>query len=227
MNVVALFDRFRTDVADVAAPYLWADDEVWEYIDEAQKMFCRLEGGIPDSRSDITQIAATEGEEWGDLSPRILKIRDARRLSDARPVAVLNVEDIPAAAAGNDYGAPRGLRLDDTQGPVCSFIVGMEKDAVRWVPIPVADDVVALTVYRLPLEVISGENPAELEIDEQHHRSLLMWMKHLGYSKQDAETFDKGKAADFENAFRGYCQQAKEERERREHKPRVVAYGGL
>jgi hypothetical protein len=51
-------------------------------------------------------------------------------------------------------------------------------------------------------------------------------MKHLAHLKQDAETYDRGRADQFRTEFFAYCDQAKAEREKREHKFRTVAYGG-
>ena len=51
-------------------------------------------------------------------------------------------------------------------------------------------------------------------------------MAALAYMKQDAETYDKTKSAEFEARFLGYCDMARKEKERREHKTRIVAYGG-
>ena len=71
------------------------------------------------------------------------------------------------------------------------------------------------------------DESSALEIDEQHHRHLLLWMKHLAYSKQDAETYDKKAAEDNAAMFEAYCKKAMKERERLRYHPRVVRYGGL
>jgi hypothetical protein len=55
----------------------------------------------------------------------------------------------------------------------------------------------------------------------------MNWMKHLAHEKQDAETYDRGRSMEFRDKFLAYCDQAKAERERREHKYRTVAYGGI
>jgi hypothetical protein len=51
-------------------------------------------------------------------------------------------------------------------------------------------------------------------------------MKELAYGRHDADTFDKAKSDDFSKAFVLACAQAKLERERRYHKPRLINYGG-
>ena len=41
MTPKALHDLFRAHVRDEEYPYLWSETEVYLYMDEAQKMFCR------------------------------------------------------------------------------------------------------------------------------------------------------------------------------------------
>ena len=85
-----LFDAFRSDVSDVSAPYLWSDSEVWRYMDDAYKMFARLTGGVPDSTSDLTQIDVVAGEADAEVSPLILKFREARLLSTGLKLTIVN-----------------------------------------------------------------------------------------------------------------------------------------
>lgn len=228
MDSTALNDLFRSDVRDEALPYLWSDAEVYSYIDDAQNMFCRLQGGIADATSPVTTISVVTGDVFLDVSPRILKIREMHRVSDGRGVEILNFEDLQSGNVhrSDDYGAfVRPYRFTTNPGPIRAVVVGMEANKLRLVDAADADDTLALIVYRLPLNsVTAGGQP--LEIDEHHHRHLLYWMKHLAHTKQDAETYDRGRSEQFRAEFLTYCSQAKAERERREHKYRTVAYGG-
>ena len=103
----------------------------------------------------------------------------------------------------------------------------MEKHKLRAWPLPFDDATVELRVFRLPLEPITDIGDQELEVDEQHHNALLLWMKHLAFSKQDAETFDRGKADECERRFRAYCHAALKEQERARRNSGTVVYGGL
>ena len=225
MDTTQLLDLFRSDTMDTVIPYLWSDTEIFSYMDDAQKMFCRLQGGISDSSSSTTVISATAGEPFADVSPLILKIRLATRASDGRRLEILNFEDLEGRMAEEDYGYRASYRLDNHQGEVRAIVVGMETNKVRLVRIPEEDQEINLTVYRLPHTTLASKGQ-DLEIDEQHHRYLLYWMKHLAHQKQDAETYDRGRSDTFRAEFLAYCDQAKAERERREHKYRTVAYGG-
>ena len=222
-----LLTLFRSEVDDKTPEYLWSDDEIYGYMDDAQKMFCRLTGGIADAVTDeVCLLSFGPDTEFVTIDPRILLIKQARRQSDFRQIRVLNAQNFELPSTEWDYGMPRTLRLDGSTGTVEAIVTDMVQDMVRCVPISNANQEVRLVVTRLPLHDIVGTNQM-FEIQEQHHRHLLHWMKHLAYSKQDAETFDKGKAEEFRLRFLAYCDQAKTERERREHKPREVVYGGI
>ena len=232
MDITSLFDLFRQEVVDEAVPYLWSDDEVWDYMDDAQKTFCRKAWGISDARSALTTLDIAEGDDWAEISNRILKIRHARRTSDGRDLTVISFEQIQTGAAGlDDYGQRHRITVDETTtGPVSHLITGMDQGAVRLYPIASEDDTIRLVIDRLS-STITGDavdiDGYQLEIPEQHHRALLHWMKHRAYSKQDADTFDKGKAVEFEDRFLRYCAAAKAEKERLEQPTGPIAYGGL
>jgi hypothetical protein len=225
MDSTALRDLFRSEMRDEATPYLWSDAEIYSYIDDAQKMFCRLQGGIADASSAVTRLSVTAGDVFVPISPLILKIRGARRSADGYDLEILNFEDMQSRRSVDDYGYRSGYRIDNTVGIVKAIVVGMEANKIRLVHIPQEDQLIDLIVYRMPLVSITAGRQA-LEIDEHHHRHLLHWMKHLAYQKQDAETYDRGRSDMFRAEFLAYCDQAKAEREKREHKYRTVVYGG-
>ena len=225
MNSTALLALFRADVRDEAVPYLWSDTEILSYIDDAQKMFCRLQGGIADSSSALTLLEIAAGDKFATYDPRILKLRSAYREDNGRELELLNFEDLQFRQAESDYGYRPGFKIDNSEGELRALVTGMEANKVRLWRVPTEAQDVRLVVYRLPMASITATNQP-LEIDEQHHRHLLHWMKHLAHQKQDAETYDRGRAEQFRTEFLVYCDQAKAEREKREHKFRTVMYGG-
>lgn len=214
----SLRDLFRKEVNDVVRPFLWDDvDEFFPYLDDAQKMFCRLSGGIGDATTPaITQIPVEVGVDWVDTDPRILEIRGCKKMSDGRDIEVINFQDMHRL----------NIRFDGREGPVQYLIIGLGQDKARLHPVPSQADTLWLIVDRLPLKDIDGEDQ-KLEIQEQHCINLLDWVKYRAYSKQDAEARDDKKAADHKAKFEAYCFQAKRERDRAKHKPRAINYGGI
>lgn len=227
-NSGELIDRFRADIVDVAKPYLWSDEEVVNYADDAYRMFIRLTGGIADFTSDLTKIQLVTGEDIVEPHESILRVMTATLASTGNEIEVLNATDLPMLFQSNvDYGSLRTLSMKNLPGAVRWLIMGMERNKAKVVQIPIADDEINMFVYRLPKDHITDEKHELGDIAEEHHIHLLKGMKGLAYLKQDAETFDKTKAAESEAAFRAYCAQCKAEWERYKHKTRVVAYGGL
>jgi hypothetical protein len=226
MDSTELLERFRADVRDVAAPYLWSDEEVFGYMNDAYITYFRRIGGIGDATSDITRIDVVADEAFAEISPAILQVRYAYRTSDERAISVINFEDV-GKIIQEDYGVCRPMTISSETGPVSAMIIGMEPNKVRWMKVPEDDDVVQLYVYRIPVEPITELDQEFVDLDERHHLHLLKGMKALAYMKQDAETFNPDLAAANDQAFRAYCEESRLEWERYKHKPRTVSYGGI
>lgn len=226
MNSGELYDRFRSDVVDEAAPYLWKDDEIWGYMDAAYKQFVRLTVGIADFLSPVTRVRIISGNPVSTLDPSILRIMSAKKASDNSELTIANMSDQPFLVS-DDYSILSKLVLDNLPGPVRYMIIGAQRGKAKWVQVPAADDLVQMHVYRTPIVPVVDENHPLDEVDAEHHEYFLDWMKHRAYLKQDAETFDREKSNNAEARFRTYCEQCKREWERYKHKNRVVVYGGL
>lgn len=235
MNLQGLInDHFRTQVADEDQPYLWSDPEALAFAIDAQDMFTRLTGGIQDITAAATDAAVIAGTAFADLvvsvgvpftahSPYWLRLRSARLVTGKLDVDFISQGDMHVVPT-RDYGWTRGLTLDDTDvGDVRFAVLGIKERQVRWVRVPNVADTCRVQFMRLPYpRIVKQDDP--LEITEEHHLHLVKWMKHLAYSKEDAETYDKNLAATNEASFRAYCEQARQEIERRRYKPRVVQF---
>lgn len=205
-------------MSDETSPPLWSDEELFGYADTAQKTFVRRVGGLADSSSALTLIEFDIDQADFVLDPRILKVRKAHRVSDGSPLAVVNYENMEKEC----------VRFDGKKGPLRTIVIGADEKVAYLLPIPSVADAVQLLVDRLSLATLTEtDEPQDLEIAEHHHRHLLLGMKELAYQKQDAETFDKSKAAEFEDKFRAYCEEARKEKDKRKHVARSVNYGGI
>jgi len=216
MDSTELLDQFRRDVVDIEEPQLWSDDEVFSYIDDAQKQLCRHVGGIADASSPMTVLPYDAGQDWLKQDDRILKVRTAYQVSDGREIVLINFEDMPT----------HSLRFDGRTGTPKFLVLGIEEHKARLYPTPVVADTVQLHIDRMPLKKIDDSDQL-LEVSDRHFRGLLLRVKALAYTKQDAETLDRDKAQRFDGEFAAYCEQARKEKERAKHKTRVVAYGGI
>lgn len=217
MNSSDMLAVFRDEMMDQETPYLWSDTAIYRYIDDAQKMFCRLTEGIEDSRTvALTTLSIVPGTVWYSISPFVLKVRNAIRVDTGRHIPIFGMEKVQS----------EGISFDGTVGPIKAFISGFERDALRAWPIPNETVSVSLSVFRLPLVKIE-EADQDLEVDDQHEGGLMLWVKHRAYDKQDAEAFNKTKSVEYEQRFRQYCAAARSEQERRRRPTGNVVYGGI
>lgn len=225
MTTDELYDLFRSDVVDTARPYLWSDNEVYAYMNDAYYMFVRLLGGISDYSSDACYVPVIIGQAVAEIDPSILRIRQAT-LSNGRDVRIINAQDT-THLNDEDFGVLRRLNMTDSTGAVRYMVIGLEPDNVRWVNIPDQNDTVNLLIERLPRAPLTDNSSSIDDVKPHHHIHFLKWMKHLAYNKHDAETFNKTKSEEMKIAFYEYCDLARREKEVAKHKPRVVAYGGI
>lgn len=236
MTLQELIAEFRRQVADEAQPYLWSDPEVLDYAVDAQDMLVRALGGFADvtvAAADVGSPAArlqdldlTASDPYSAISPWILRVRSARLLTAGRDVTIGQESDVKLVMV-RDYGWTQGVSFDDADtGDVTHGILGVREDYVRWVRVPTDADTCRLHVFRLPFPRIGDQDDA-LEVQTQHHRHLILWMKHLAYSKQDAEARNDKIALDSKLAFEQYADKARREIERVRYRPRSVRFGGL
>ena len=212
MDATELRNLFRTEMSDAVEPYLLSDDQVYRYLDDAQKQFCRWTEGIEDGRSFTLDIQPDV--EWYDTDKSILKLRKVTDDATGRPVAIVNLEKAEDA----------GIRFDGRTGPIKALVVGISKHQARAWPKPSVATTLTLNVFRLPVTIGQGD---ELEVDEQHHINLLMWAKYRAYGNEDSEVFNSRKSADHESRFRAYCAEARVEQERARRETGSVTYGGI
>lgn len=227
MESDGLLNLFRCDASDDVEPYLWSNDELYAYINDAYFMFVRLTGGIADGSSAVTTITASDGVATTAIDASIMRVRTARNTSyNNRPLTVINVQDIDDLTS-EDYGQFRSINQIDVPGRPEYMVIGEEEGYVRWINLPDADYTIQLVIERLPLTTIDGPRQTFTGVREEHHFHLLKWVRHLAYRKQDADAFDLVKSDQERADFYVYCDMARQEKDTRKHKVRTVAYGGL
>lgn len=234
MTPTELLARFRSDMSDAEAPYLWTDADGVAYMKAAQTEFCRPNrgGGIRDASSDLTRVELAVGEKFAEISPLITRVRGARLESTGRPLSILNHDDLyPPQGSVSEAPLPFHISTINSAGDICALVTDVEDNAVQVVHVPAEVDTVLLVVDRLPQNTLTspsaGVVTGSLEVAAQYHEVLLLWMRRMAYMKQDADTFDQGKADEYEARFIAACALAADERRLRDHKPRLIRYGGL
>lgn len=219
MTSTDIVSAFRFEMGDSVTPYLWTDQEVYPFLNDAQRQYCRKTDGIADSRTtSVCQLAVVPNTDYYATDPSILQIRKISRADTGLRVDMLTMEQADE----------RGIYFLPTNLGVVRYVVqGLDMHSVRIYPMPNETITLNMMVWRLPLVQITDAGDQTLEIDSQHFEAMLMWMKKRAYGKQDTETFDRKKAADFEAEFVAYCAKAKDEQARARRVQGNIAYGGI
>lgn len=195
MDKDALIARFRREADDTNAPYLWPDEDVTAWLDEAEQEASIRAHLLPErTNAAVCEITVTEGTDTYDLHDAVLEVKVARFLPDAGDAVRLTVVSVD----GMDRIKPNWR---DGAADAPKFLVQDEQTAIL-VPTPSASGLVKLEVNRLPLQ--SFEDKEVPEIGLAHHRYLVNWALFKAFSKPDAETIDPTRAAKAEADFNRY-----------------------
>ena len=236
-----LKDIFRREVDDIEGgsardDFLWSDEDVFRYMHRAQREFVRdtriLRKTAPFTPT-LTQLTFIASGATGFLpiDSRITRITRARMATSAAanadPLQIANAADMDDGFFVNDY---HSLFLGDWEnktGPARFLIQDLQENQVRLVPIPTIDDVVRLTVMHLPLQTVSCDT-ATLEVtEEEDQQTMLLWMQHLAYLKQDADTYDKDLSERFKIEFKEMTETRQREVFRQRIRRTEARYGGI
>lgn len=196
MKLSDIMTLFRQEADDTVQPYLWDDDELIDFANDAQDEACRRARLLVDSSTpEVTALAVLASENGVlDLDERILFIRRAR-LSGRAALLRMNMQDM-------ENWNP--MWQDMLAGTPTMFITDYSTGKLLLWPKPDADTTLLLTVVRTAMDPM--ETPDDTpEIAPRYHRSLRFWMLYRAYSKQDSQANDPKKAADslalFEQEF--------------------------
>lgn len=202
MSTVADFIAVvRKELADptriVADDQLWTDGELIRYINECCYEFARRTHYFMESTSSICQVAVTLGDQWVDISERILRIRRAKLALEQRPLRVADSGQM------DDFGGD----WDADTGTPRMIMMGEENGRARFDRIPTQNDTLNLAVYCLPEAVDSVSD--ELPVPDHYIWKILPGVRSMAYGKQDADTFDANKALNLGGEFQANLRQIK------------------
>lgn len=197
MILADLIRRFRRLADDtVPNPYLWADEDVIDWLNDAQAQ-AAVRGRLlrEDANPAVCNIPLSVGVHTYPLHHSVFEI------------AILRL--IPASAE-----RPRTIFLksrewldrefpdwrDDTN-PARYAI--QEDTTLRLVGGFAAGDMLTLECYRLPLKPLSTTQN-KLEIHAAHHVHLIQWALHCAFGVPAGDGFDPQRSEKAERAFTAY-----------------------
>ena len=207
-----LIQAFRSEADDLRKPYLWQDDEILLWLNEAcEEAAIRARLIFDNSSKSITQIVVKAGVPTVKLHSSILKLDRVILDGQGQPL-------MPTFRDCLDHEIPN---WEAVTGTPTRYI--QDELTLRLVWTPVADGLLRLACFRLPLDQIGPDD--EPEFGAQHHRRLVDWALFRAYSKRDSDAYNPQGAQDAETAFTasfGIRPDANVERKQRKRKPTVV-----
>lgn len=223
-SVDNLIEQFRMQMDDNVEPFLWAEDRIVEWIDEAQKVFAE-ETKIFKGREEIPVLLINDGEFA--MPAYIFETRKGQMNGQSLPLEIMNFNDIERGAVNSDYGIALVGNWEDSTGTPRALITDFKTGIGRLTPKPIADTTVTLAYYRYPLKDINSSS-RKLELtDTRHQRLMVVYARAMAYGDHDADVYDpKQEAAKLEE-FHAKTAKIAGQIKRQTRRAGTVKYGGL
>lgn len=198
MILSELIRQFRVLAFDKEQPYLFSDEDITDWLNDAVKEAAIRGRLIHDSTTTgVCTISTQPNVSIYALHESLYEIDSLHWLSADNPYKVNGLQlvsqedmaDIWHDWRTRNHGTPEYAVQDDT--------------GIRLVPAPREAGVLHIEGYRIPIApmVLDTDRP---EINIIHHEYLIQWALHKGFSVPDAETFDLNRAALAEQEFTNY-----------------------
>ncbi len=189
MTEAELLAQARLYLDDQSEPYLWDDDELTLYLEDAEFEAAIRADLIEESSNDTyCSVALVADQNEYTLDDLIYEVVRARVSGGSHYLERTSREvlDVKHFAWDEDSGTPREYFLRDG-------------NKLTVYPTPTEDGTLKLTVLRAPVSMDTSP-----EINRRHHMRLLDWVYYRAYSKHDADTYDKRLAATHQALFEMY-----------------------
>lgn len=195
MTLEDLIRRFRTLAVDKVQPYLFDDEDVIDWLNDAQRQAC-IRGRLlrEDANLAVCEIALTPGQRTYPLHKSVYEIINAR-------IVPVSGRSRPVFLASREWMDENMPDWRDEQGQA-EFAI-QDDTSIRVGGVITTGDKLAIECYRTPLKVLANDVDKP-EIHEAHHEHLIQWALHKAFSVVDAETFDAQRSERAENEFTRY-----------------------
>lgn len=175
---------------DTRGENLWSDASMLRYLNEAGRQVC--------TRGDYIFDATTPAITRATVTPTKNSFKLHKDITRIKGVFIDGVKIPKKTREEMDFHVKDWRTA--TQGQTVFIVSGRN---VTITPLPVANTVVTLEVYRSPKLI--EDLDSEPELIPEYHRDLVYWICYEALSKRDADTLDGKKAneylAKFDNVF--------------------------
>ncbi len=193
MTLEQLIAQFRVDSEDKQVPYLFSDESVTQWLNEAVEEACVRSLLIKDwSTADVCSVSVTAGASTYALHDSIINIYRAEftPTGETDGVELWQTDEYEL-----DNIRPGWRKLSETPRDYIHH-----DTSLRLGCLPETDGVLSLEVNRLPLAPMVSDMD-QPEIAQIHHRHLVHWALHRAFSIPDTETIDANRASAADAVF--------------------------
>jgi hypothetical protein len=173
------------------ADRLWSQLELLEYAQDAENEACERADLLIDSTSAFTDITVNTSTGTYGIASTVISVRSAMLASGVEPLMETTEEVLDKSVSGWR-----------TAGGVARSYVMTPTNTIILYPIPSVASTLSLTVSRFPNTPMTLTGSPE--IDSRYHQGLVLWMLYRAYLKNDSETLNTDKAADYLSLFEKY-----------------------
>lgn len=199
MNLEQLRRRFRVLAKDTVEPFLYADDDIADWLTDAEAQAC-MRGRLllDDYTPSVCVVPVVAGTHSYKLHAKLYELVLVRfkATGDTRsdPVRLVsrewmddNVRDWRDADNWSYTSASRRYAVQSETG-------------LRIVPAPDVAGELLIEGYRLPLKPLANDTDRP-EIHEASHEKLVQWALYRAFSVPDSESFDPQRSENAQAEF--------------------------
>jgi hypothetical protein len=230
----------RSDRFGGSPDYLWSDETLVRYINEAERRFARLSLCLRDgSTPAATQFTIRTGVQQYDLHPSVIAVMSVRMNGDHVDLARAGHATLDTYHVPDNYyfdpsqifnlppGKPLAYATDEylsDTGAGSKQIVSLRifpEPAVQYNNLGGKMRVVRLPIYPLTLSKLN----ATPEIPEDHHIEMLDWAAYLALRIVDTDAGLPQRAQEFAQSFAGHVKAARDLAMRKMFTPQQWGFG--
>jgi hypothetical protein len=204
MTLQNILDEARRKLDDEQQPFLWKDDEIIQYANNAINRLCKDALLISDSTTaQICTIAVRVNIQTYPKDERIIHVREARITARARPLTKKTMDWLTCHWPTWRSAQP---------GTPILFAEDIDEGKITLIPTPKGSDTLSLSVYRFPLVQMANNKQSRESSPEFHwqfHPYIHEGILGQAYGKQDAECFDRTLMEKFQGVFERSVDRAK------------------
>jgi hypothetical protein len=214
----------RSDRASGSSDYLWTDETLVTFMNEAQRRFAVQGLVLRDGTTDeVTKLTLVEGVTHYPLHESVIAVLSARGIDQQADLNRVGHTTLGAYRAPSDSWVDPGAVTGLPAGPTLAFSTddglsdydsdSLSQVMLRVYPAPAAAQAgtfLRLRVVRKPIEPLRATAlGAAPEIPEDHHIEMLDWAAYLALRIVDDDAGAAKRALEFRATFEQHVKEAR------------------